>query len=43
MLVNSAKIKLIASFWTAPELIDWKSIVLIDTKEAGPSSIDGNI
>lgn len=32
MLVVSAKMRFIILFWIAPELSDWKSDVLVNTK-----------
>lgn len=43
MLVNNARFIFITSFWIIPELIDWKSIVLINTKEVRSSSVDRDI
>lgn len=43
VFVRIARTRLIILSWSAPELIDWKSIVLFDTKRIRSSSIDGNI
>ena len=38
--VNSVSIIFITLFRSLPKLIDWKSIVLLNTKRIGSSSID---
>ena len=38
--VSSVNMIVITLFRSLPKLIDWKSIVLFDTKRVGPSSID---
>lgn len=42
-LMSIINIIFIISLWIQPELIDWKSIVLINTREIRSSSIDGYI
>lgn len=43
VLVRSVSIRFIILFRVAPKLIDWKSIVLVNTKRIGSSSIDRDI
>lgn len=43
MFVKMARRRFIILFWGVPELIDWKSIVLFNTKRIRSSSIDGDI
>lgn len=43
VLMSRAIIMFIISFRVGPNLIDWKSIVLINTKEIGSSSINRNV
>lgn len=40
VLVRRVRTRFIILFWALPELIDWKSIVLFNTKRIGPSSIN---
>lgn len=43
VLVRIATARLIIPFRVVPELIDWKSIVLVNTKRIRASSINGDI
>lgn len=43
MFVNSVMAMFIILFRILSELTDWKSVVLINTKRIGSSSIDGYI
>lgn len=43
VFVKIARTRFIILFWGAPELTDWKSIVLFNTKRIRSSSIDGDI
>lgn len=43
VLINNVSMRLIILFRVLPKLIDWKSIVLFNTKRIGASSIDRHV
>lgn len=43
VLVSRVNIIFIIFLWGKPELVDWKSAVLINTRKIRASSIDGDV